>query len=45
MFLPEEVEKKQINQKLYDLLAIIYKLCDYKSEGIEFKLKKNENSI
>lgn len=44
MFLPEEVEKKQINQKLYDLLAIVYKLCDYKSEGIEFKLKNNGNT-
>lgn len=45
MFLPEEMEKKQVSQKIFDLVSIIYKLTDYKSKYFEFKLKDNENSI
>ena len=44
MFLPEEIEKKQINQKIFDLVSIIYKLTDYKSKYFEFKIKNNENN-
>ena len=42
MFLPEEMEKKQISQKIFDLVSIIYKLTDYKSKYFEFKLKSDE---
>lgn len=45
MFLPEEIEKKQVSQKVFELVSIIYKLTDYKSKYFEFKLKDNENSI
>lgn len=45
MFLPEEMEKKQVSQKIFDLVSIIYKLTDYKSKYFEFKLKDNGNSI
>ena len=44
MFLPEEIEKKQISQKIFDLVSIIYKLTDYKSKYFEFKIKSNENN-
>ena len=44
MFLPEEIEKKQISQKIFDLVSIIYKLTDYKSKYFEFKIKNNENN-
>lgn len=43
MFLPEEMKKKQVSQKVFDLVSIIYKLADYKSKGFEFKLKDNES--
>lgn len=43
MFLPEEMKKKQVSEKVFDLVSIIYKLADYKSKGFEFKLKDNEN--
>lgn len=42
MFLPEEIEKKQISQKIFDLVSIIYKLTDYKSKYFQFKIKNNE---
>lgn len=42
MFLPEEIEKEQVNEKLLDLVSIIYKLTDYKSKYFEFKIKNNE---
>lgn len=42
MFLPEEIKKKQINQKIFDLVSIIYKLTDYKSKYFEFKIKNNK---
>nr|DAV15449.1 MAG TPA: integrase repeat unit protein [Caudoviricetes sp.] len=45
MFLPEEMEKKQVSQKIFEVVSIIYKLTDYKSKYFEFKLKDNENSI
>lgn len=44
MFLPEEMGKKQISQKIFDLVSIIYKLTDYKSKYFEFKIKNNENN-
>lgn len=44
MFLPEEMENKQINQKIFDLVSIIYKLTDYKSKYFEFKIKNNEDN-
>lgn len=44
MFLPEEMEKKQISQKIFDLVSIIYKLTDYKSKYFEFKIKNNEDN-
>ena len=44
MFLPEEIEKKQISQKIFDLVSIIYKLTDYKSKYFEFKIKSNESN-
>lgn len=44
MFLPEEIEKKQISQKIFDLVSIIYKLTDYKSKYFEFKIKNNEKN-
>lgn len=44
MFLPEEMENKQINQKIFDLVSIIYKLTDYKSKYFQFKIKNNEDN-
>ena len=44
MFLPEEMEKKQVSQKVFDLVSIIYKLTDYKSKYFEFKIKNNEGN-
>ena len=41
----KEIEKKQVSQKVFELVSIIYKLTDYKSKYFEFKLKDNENSI
>ena len=44
MFLPEEMGKKQVSQKVFDLVSIIYKLTDYKSKYFEFKIKNNEDN-
>lgn len=44
MFLPEEMGKKQVSQKIFDLVSIIYKLTDYKSKYFEFKIKNNEDN-
>ena len=32
----------KVNQKVFDLVSIIYKLTDYKSKYFEFKIKRNE---
>lgn len=42
MFLPEEIENKSINNKLFDLVSIIYKLVNYESKYFKFSIKKNE---
>lgn len=44
MFLPEEIEKRQVSQKIFELVSIIYKLTDYKSKYFKFNIKeKNDN--
>lgn len=40
MFLPEEIEKKQISDSIFNLVSIIYKLTDYKSKYFEFNIIK-----
>ena len=44
MFLPEGIEKKQVSQKVFDLVSIIYKLTDYKSKYFEFNIKGKNDS-